>query len=129
MPLILQPFFTHHDCRAKPQTLFAFGDNLQRTGKGGQAIIRDEPNAIGLVSKLEPTMKPTAFLKDKHYSLVDDSNRAAKLLLVTWLQLGRDVIYPANGIGTGLADLETHAPRILAYYKNLYNTLINAAGT
>jgi len=38
-------------CRLHKNALFIFGDNLQGWGKGGQARIRDEPNAFGIPTK------------------------------------------------------------------------------
>jgi hypothetical protein len=40
---------------AHPHTLFVFGDNVQRYGKGGQAMIRDEPNALGVATPPSPS--------------------------------------------------------------------------
>lgn len=41
-------------CRRYRKTMFVFGDNCLRAGKGGQAIIRDEPNAAGVATKRHP---------------------------------------------------------------------------
>ena len=58
----------HLYVRAHPNTLFVFGDNDQRRGKAGQAVIRDEPNAIGFRTKKAPrTSAKSAYYTDDEY--------------------------------------------------------------
>ena len=71
-------WYTPELLRAYPGYLFLFGDNLQRIGKGGQAIIRDEPNAFGIATKKGPGMEDEDFFRDDMYcfrALVDDFGR------------------------------------------------------
>src|SRR6185437_11401462 len=49
---------------AEPNSLFVFGDNLQRRGRGGQAAIRDAANAVGLPTKRAPRWDEAAFFTD-----------------------------------------------------------------
>jgi hypothetical protein len=51
--------------RENPNWLFVFGDNALRYGKGGQAVIRDEPNAFGIVTKLKPNNTNDSYMTDK----------------------------------------------------------------
>lgn len=51
--------------RDNPNCLFVYGDNALRYGKRGQAIIRDEPNAFGIVTKLKPSTASDAYMTDK----------------------------------------------------------------
>ena len=51
--------------RENPNWLFVFGDNALRYGKGGQAVIRDEPNAFGIVTKLKPSNTNDSYMTDK----------------------------------------------------------------
>lgn len=51
--------------RENPNYLFVFGDNTLRYGKGGQAVIRDEPNAFGIVTKLKPSTSNDSYMTDK----------------------------------------------------------------
>lgn len=37
-----------------PKTIFVFGDNTDRAGKGGAAILRDHPQAYGFITKIHP---------------------------------------------------------------------------
>ena len=52
--LISMKKFTPGIVKNNPNKIFVFGDNLARTGKAGQAIIRDEPNVIGVPTKISP---------------------------------------------------------------------------
>ena len=52
--------------RENPNWLFVFGDNALRYGKGGQAVIRDEPNAFGIVTKLKPSNSNDSYMTDKN---------------------------------------------------------------
>jgi hypothetical protein len=52
-------------CRRYPEKIFIYGDNLKAFGKGGQAIIRDEPNAFGIPTKRYPSWDDWAFFSDK----------------------------------------------------------------
>jgi hypothetical protein len=123
MPLITQLFIDRYTIRAHPERLYVFGDNLQRTGSGGQAAqMRNEANALGLITKRRPTMHETAFLRDTDLKWLLTENRTVLFMLEEHLKLGRTVVWPESGIGTGLADLQTRAPQILQYYENLKRT-------
>ena len=56
--------------RKNPNCIFVFGDNLERRGKGGAAILRDEPNTYGFITKKEPLGIDTAFFKPDEYQAV-----------------------------------------------------------
>ncbi|MCJ2128459.1 hypothetical protein [Methylobacterium sp. E-045] len=103
--------------RAEPDTLFVFGDNLLRKGLGGQAKeMRGEPNAVGIPTKREPTMRPAAFFSDNRSSEVEFIHASEPDIarLRAHLMKGGTVVLPEDGIGTGLADLERRSPRIWA---------------
>lgn len=105
-------WYTPADCRAHPDTYFVFGDNLAGWGKAGQACIRGEPNAIGVPTKISPTeyftdTTPGALLAiDAAFDRIEQE-----------LRMGHDVVVPAAGLGTGLAQMPRRAPRILAYIR------------
>ena len=108
MPIKLQKWITRRDLRANPHTLYVFGDNLLRKGYGGQAAaMRGEPNAVGIPTKASPS--------------VYASDAMALGFLGRWFEEfenleyflkvgGGTVVWPEDGIGTGLADMKTHAP-------------------
>lgn len=102
--------------------LFVFGDNLQRVGKGGQAIIRDLPNSIGLVTKKEPNNNPESFFNDSEL----DKNQICILqdiLDIKYKQiLGSQLVFSEGGYGTGLSKLPEFAPLT---FSKLNKLLIN----
>ena len=49
---IFKRFWNPKIVRSQPECLFIFGDNDIQKGKRGQAIIRDEPNAIGIPTRV-----------------------------------------------------------------------------
>jgi len=90
--------------------LFVFGDNFARKGFGGQAReMRGEPNAVGIVTKHEPSMNRGAFLNDGYYEIWLEKNSYDFCRL--FLHKGT-VVWPSAGIGTGLAQLPVRAPII-----------------
>lgn len=108
---------TREMLQAEPEKLFVFGDNIRRTGYGGQARdMRGEPNAVGIPTKKYPSMNENAFLTDDAILLWKQScsDDLARLLAFDGV-----IIWPTAGIGTGLAELEARAPRIWRAIKRL----------
>jgi hypothetical protein len=121
MPLLFQKRVSRDDLRANPDVLYVFGDNTHRVGMGGQAgEMRGEPNAIGVCTKLRPTNEGNAFFSDKDFDaykkLFDDDVGPIFLHLLK----GGIVVWPLDGIGTGLADLPRRAPKC---YEHVLKTL------
>lgn len=110
-------FISRSDLVHERDTLFVFGDNLERRGFGGQAReMRGEPNAVGLPTKWVPSMQPSAFLTD------DDLPLFLEVIspdVVRLIQHNGIIVWPSAGIGTGLARLAEHAPRIARKLKAL----------
>lgn len=95
--------YTPELLRQNPDKIYVFGDNMKRYGKGGQAVIRDEPNAFGVATKRHPSMDDWAFFSDKddEFECVINDLRDLYTLSKTYT-----VVFPEAGIGTGLADME-----------------------
>lgn len=91
-----------------------FGDNLAGWGKGGQAVIRDEPNAVGIPTKHRPSWDEDAFFTDADLDRFRAAAARPFCRLRDHLHAGGTVIWPSDGIGTGRAQLEERAPRIWA---------------
>lgn len=105
--------------RDNPGTLFVFGDNMERVGLGGQAKeMRGEPNAVGIPTKWGPSTKPGAYFKDADFPHVQDEIDKGFDRLVRHVNNGGTVVWPEDGIGTGLADLPRKAPKIYAYLQS-----------
>jgi len=114
MPIRRKVHYRRDDAIAAPDTLFIFGDNLQRFGSGGQAKeMRGEKNAVGIVTKAIPNNSPEAFLNDATHAEQcirawdDDFAR-----LKSHLEAGGTVVWPADGVGTGLAEMKKRAPKL-----------------
>lgn len=114
MIVLYQKFYHREDLWANPNVGYVFGDNLEGYGLGGQAkACRGEPNAIGLPTKYTPY----AYLSDVDYDLWLGVFQRRLAELQKWPV----VVYPYDGIGTGLAALETSAPRIWAEMNRQLN--------
>lgn len=112
-------FVTRDMLRAAPDTLFVFGDNMKERGLGGQAReMRGEPNAIGIPTKWRPSNDIDAFFIDTDMPAVQGLIDERFSRIEAHLIKGGEVIWPSAGIGTGLADLRSRAPRIYAYIEN-----------
>ena len=111
--------FSLETTKKHPDKVFVFGDNLQGWGKKGQAIIRDEPNAIGIPTKKKPSMEPSAFFTDKEFDFIRPRKDAA----FAKIPKGSTVYIPEAGLGTGLAKLPEKAPRIHFYIRELIKGL------
>ncbi len=107
--------WTLDDVRNNTDKIFIFGDNNARIGKGGQAIIRDLPNTIGIRTKKGPSKKAAAFYKDSEF----ESN--SKNILEDILDIkkeavdGSTIVFSNGGYGTGLASLREKAPKTFEY--------------
>ena len=83
---------------------------------GGQAKeMRGAPNALGIPTKRSPRL----FLVDSDLAEVRPVLDAAAERLCDHDLAGGVVVFPTDGVGTGLANLHTHAPEIWDYLCNL----------
>ena len=115
-------------CRKCPDWLFVFGDNLRGFGKGGQAIIRSEPNAFGVPTKRQPAMTPGSFFRDENDA---DLEAVLASLENLWVEVegGKTIVVPfENGLpslGTERAKLPILAPKL---YETICNHITEMAG-
>ncbi len=129
--LIFKKFITREFVRESfPNTIFLFGDNMQRTGFGGQAKeMRGEPNAFGVPTKWKPTMQEDAFFTDNDFINNKDVQKAIVfpfVLAYNWMADKDNIVcLPEDGLGTGLSQLETRAPLILSAINLSINNLKN----
>ena len=119
MPVLLQKLITRHDLRDNPTKIYVFGDNEMRQGLGGQAgAMRGEPNAHGIA-----TLKMPEFWTDnEYYRQCEILDRDFAPLFIAKSE-GRTIVLPQDGIGTGIADLERHAPQTFQYLQKLWSEL------
>lgn len=110
-------YISRDDLRSEPNNIFVYGDNDQRYGLGGQAKeMRGEPNAIGIRVKKSPSMDNGSFYTDA------DRDENIKKIAEDLEHLGRvavpnglTIVFPLDGIGTGMAMLNRTAPQTFAY--------------
>jgi hypothetical protein len=119
MPLIFMNNITAADLDAHTDWLFLFGDNEARRGYGGQAAVcRGKPNAVGVATKRYPGGAPRDYWTDADYDWVTaiihhDLHRAREHVMS-----GGTVVCPSAGLGTGLAELPTRAPRVFEFIRS-----------
>ena len=120
MPVIYSPHIPRAVVQANRDTLFVFGDNLQRVGLGGQAsAMRGEPNSVGVATKKAPGMNPGDFYTDAELAqnirqFHEDTHR-----IIEHLAQGGRVVVPADGIGTGLSEMPKRAPMTYDYFHHM----------
>jgi len=84
-----------------PNEIFVFGDNTLRIGKGGAAILRDEPNTYGFITKKYPTYADDAFYRPNEYIGIY-AIEMSKLKLE--IMKNPDKSYLISPLGSGLAN-------------------------
>lgn len=110
--------------QAHPTEIFVFGDNTIRVGKGGAAILRDEPNTYGFITKKLPTADDAGFFKPWEYAEVYVKELAK---LIEELKTNKDKTYLVSKLGAGLANrfyiwdqiIQPTLKPILGQYKNV----------
>ena len=120
-------------CRELIDFHFVFGDNLLGFGKGGQAIIRDCPNAFGVPTKRKPAMTPGSFFAEDSES---DLDAVLDRLGTLWkyLEDGETIVMPVNdngepSLGLERARLKEKAPSIYAAIENHVREMCDAYGS
>ena len=106
---ITDELYTPSLLRTNATKIFVFGDNLVRHGKGGQAVIRLEPNVFGVVTKRYPDFKDSSFFSDKPEEWFAVEDDLKKLFM---LSLTNTIVFPSGGLGTGLSQLKERSPKI-----------------
>lgn len=118
MPLVFKDHISRADLLAQPDALFVFGDNERRIGMGGQAKeCRGEPNAVGVATKRSPSMNESEMWSDADFDRCANVIDADMAPLFDHIKNGGMVVFPRAGIGTGLSQLPTRAPRIMDHIR------------
>jgi hypothetical protein len=120
-----QKRISRNDLRTRSNVYFLFGDNLLGIGMGGQAgAMRGEPNAIGVPTKMAPGMAYSDFFSDVDF---EDNCKAIDSALAR-IPAGTTVVIPQDGLGIGLAELPTRAPRTFEYLNRRLAALVDDSG-
>lgn len=136
MIIIHQKFIHREDLQANRDILYIFGDNLKRYGFGGQAKeMRDEPNSFGIATKRLPSHNyPQDYFHDGEpdaIGIIDgEFRKLIDILLEESIKTARTykykaIVIPLDGIGTGLSQLPTRAPKLLEYINAKLKELEN----
>jgi len=113
MPVRFQKWITRQDLKNNPNVIYVFGDNTQRVGLGGQAKeMRGEPNAHGVATKWAPGWDDADFFKDDEASFKACISDFKDIFYA--LRDGKTVVFPSDGLGTGLSMLPQKAPKLYA---------------
>lgn len=114
-------YVTREMVQNNPGLVFVFGDNMEGRGFGGQAAaMRGEPNAVGVPTKWRPDRREGSYFTDADWQDRDVRCAIISALMDLDIRLsqGFDVVIPADGLGTGLAELPKRAPKIHAYIQD-----------
>jgi len=112
-------YITREYVKTNPNKLFLFGDNLEHRGFGGQAAaMRGEPNAVGIPTKKKPSREESAFFTDDEFEINKSAIEAAlSPVFIAVSDNNITVVIPADGLGTGRAELDRRAPQTFAYLQ------------
>ena len=84
-----------------PNHIFVFGDNLERKGKGGAAILRDLSNTYGFITKKKPSHHVSSYFTTTAY--IDVFQEEVKKLKKE-IKANPDKTYLISRLGAGLAN-------------------------
>jgi len=122
---VFKGFWSVEDVIKSPNKIFIYGDNDLRTGLGGQAIIRNESNTLGIRTKKKPTHEKDAYYTDDEFEenkkkINQDIKKISDELL-----FGTTIIFSEGGYGTDRAKLKEKAPKT---YQFLCDILLEKFG-
>ena len=119
MPLKIYRWYTTDLLEKNRSTTFVFRDNALRVGRAGQALVcRHQDNTLGVATK----WSPNEFFSDcpEAFEIVHRDLSS----VLSLLQQGQSVGWPADGIGASLACLRSPAPAINEYLEAFFNNLV-----
>lgn len=118
---IFDGFWKPIDCDTQKHKMFVFGDNEERRSYGGQAIVRDCENTVGIRTKALPSAYPNSFWSDDNY---DENCRKMDEDLETvryYKDNGYTIVLSSGCYGTGYSELPERAPQTFAYLIKILN--------
>lgn len=122
--------YTRAFIQAHTDWIFCFGDNEDRKGTGGQAkACRGEPNTIGIRTKRHPNRRPDAYWDDATFPINRMKVTEDFMDVLGALMKDKVVVFPKDGFGTGLANLDKNAPRTLEYIESGRKSFLEYWGT
>jgi hypothetical protein len=84
-----------------PNAYFVFGDNIERKGYGGAAVLRDHPRSYGFITKKFPDNRDTSFYTPDEYAPVffEELDK-----LINFIRKNRDKTFYISKLGSDLAN-------------------------
>ena len=129
---IYQGYWTRKEVEAQTDKVFLFGDNTNDrvnthyVPSVTQAVIRGLPNAIGIDTKKNRGTSESSYFIDADFDIfkaqVDEAIQRA-------IDSGKTIVIPADGIGTGKAELDKRAPKLFAYLQQRLDELKNLSSS
>ena len=125
--IVQEEWFSIQQCIDNPKNVYIFGDNTQRVGEGGQAQIRRCSNSMGVATKRAPSMNDGSFFNDSINDFVSMFNDLITVYGFMHSEAGQDytIIFPVDGLGTGLSELPQRSPFINNQLKLLLEQYFN----
>ncbi len=112
---VQEEWYSIEMCGANVRTLYIFGDNTQEEGCGGQAVIRYEPNSFGIPTKRAPSMEEESFFNDSPIQFLKVEMAITNLFRCILSGKYDRVVFPADGLGTGLSEMPKRSPILYDY--------------
>lgn len=116
-------FWSVKDVLDNQNCLFVFGDNDKGFGKKGQAIIRYCKNTIGIPTKKYPSLYESSFYNDDEFEINIQKLDIAFKKLCENAKNYDFIVFPKDGLGTGLSKLDTKAPKTFKYLNDKLKNL------
>lgn len=121
-------YWTRDEVAKQTDKVFLFGDNTNDrvnthyVPHATQAVIRGLDNAIGIDTKKNRGTSADSYFTDADF---DAFKAQVDEAIQTALNMGKTIVIPADGIGTGKAELEKRAPKLFEYLQNKLEELKN----
>ncbi len=94
-------FITKEYLRENPNHIFVFGDNTLHKGRSGAAILRDEPNTYGFITKKKPSSNFGDYYTIEKFKSVYESEINK---LKEEISKNPNKLYLISKVGAGLAN-------------------------
>lgn len=122
---VQREWYSKVQCKANKNKLYVFGDNLLRTGCGGQAIIRYETNTHGIATKSFPGTHPTDYFDDSPHQAIAVINDIHSLITKYHTGEYDCVVLPHDGLGTGLSKMDKTSPQLFKMMNSMLQAICN----
>lgn len=120
--------WTEEDVKANPNFVFVFGDNDERKGEGGQAVIRYAKNALSIRTKKALGFDEKDYYTDAEYKENIRKLDADFIAIQEAMAEGSKVVISANGYGNGLSRMPAKCPKTYEYLEKKLAAFIKDDG-